>query len=103
MLKCWSGLDWVFAVWSDMQLLLSLPQNTDAEVQPEGNGSGDGNEGGADADMASGSLVSVVSSMIGSAVRHLSGDDLSIVTLNVAAEHEEEEKQFEAALSHQFV
>lgn len=90
-------------MWSDMQLLLSLPQNTDAEVQPEGNGSGDGNEGGADADMASGSLVSVVSSMIGSAVRHLSGDDLSIVTLNVAAEHEEEEKQFEAALSHQFV
>ncbi|KAK7084318.1 hypothetical protein SK128_019598 [Halocaridina rubra] len=53
----------------------------------------------------SGGLVGVVSSMIGSAVRHLSGDDLTTVSLEAVSstEQEEAEKKFETALSHQFV
>ncbi|XP_069977503.1 TBC1 domain family member 15 [Penaeus vannamei] len=73
-------------------------KGTDAEEQPESDGSSSEGAIGTDG----GGLVSVVSSMIGSAVRHLSGDDLSIVTLDGTAEYEKE-KQFEAALSHQFV
>lgn len=83
-----------------MQLPFFLLQGTDAEAQPESNISS--GEGTVATDGGGGGLVSVVSSMIGSAVRHLSGDDLSIVTLDGATEHEQE-KQFEAALSHQFV
>ncbi|XP_071514624.1 TBC1 domain family member 15 isoform X2 [Panulirus ornatus] len=49
-------------------------------------------------------LVGVVSSMIGSAVRHLSGDDLIDAPLEtVPTQEQEEEKCFETALSHQFV
>lgn len=53
-------------------------------------------------------IVGVVSSMIGSAVRHLSGDDdMTDAHLEVPQqdrqEEEKEEGRFETALSHQFV
>lgn len=88
----------LFTIFSHMQHPFFLVQGTDAEEQPESDGSSSEGAIGTDG----GGLVSVVSSMIGSAVRHLSGDDLSIVTLDGTAEYEKE-KQFEAALSHQFV
>lgn len=53
-------------------------------------------------------IVGVVSSMIGSAVRHLSGDDDMMdahleVPQQDRREEEKEEGRFETALSHQFV
>lgn len=52
-------------------------------------------------------IVGVVSSMIGSAVRHLSGDeDMTDAQLEVPQrdrQEEERESRFETALSHQFV
>lgn len=52
-------------------------------------------------------IVGVVSSMIGSAVRHLSGDDdMTDAQLEVPQQErreEEREARFETALSHQFV
>lgn len=52
-------------------------------------------------------IVGVVSSMIGSAVRHLSGDDdMTDAQLEVPQQErreEEREARFETALSHQFI
>lgn len=52
-------------------------------------------------------IVGVVSSMIGSAVRHLSGDDdMMDAHLEVPQQERQEEEReghFETALSHQFV
>ncbi|XP_068247079.1 TBC1 domain family member 15-like isoform X1 [Palaemon carinicauda] len=88
-----------------VRLLLGLPVQESAPSDPshkDKEPSGSQESDGEDVSLTGG-LVGVVSSMIGSAVRHLSGDDLTSVSLEAVSGEDEAEKRFETALSHQFV